>query len=110
MSAPIALSVFLSHVDHLTGTNGDGLVELAQLVEQAGADQIVLSEHVVLASEIEAAAVDAPLNAGLETAVQVNHISSHFEPLKIDTSLPTGPASLLSDAEKADLVEYLKSL
>jgi probable F420-dependent oxidoreductase len=52
--APVALSVFLSHVDHLTGPNGDGLVELAQLVEDAGADQIVLSEHVVLASEIEA--------------------------------------------------------
>jgi probable F420-dependent oxidoreductase len=54
MAAPIALSVFLSHVDHLTGPNGDGLVELAQVVEDAGADQIVLSEHVVLASEIEA--------------------------------------------------------
>jgi probable F420-dependent oxidoreductase len=52
--APIRLAIFLSHVDHLTGPNGDGLVELAQLVEQAGADQIVLSEHVVLASEVEA--------------------------------------------------------
>jgi probable F420-dependent oxidoreductase len=51
---PIRLAVFLSHVDHLTGPNGDGLVELARLVEDAGADQIVLSEHVVLASVIEA--------------------------------------------------------
>jgi probable F420-dependent oxidoreductase len=54
MTRPVTLSVFLSHVDHLTGTNGDGLVDLAKLVEEAGADQIVLSEHVVLAQEIEA--------------------------------------------------------
>jgi probable F420-dependent oxidoreductase len=54
MTGPVTLSVFLSHVDHLTGPNGDGLVELARLVEDAGADQIVLSEHVVLAQEIEA--------------------------------------------------------
>jgi hypothetical protein len=30
----------------------------------------------------------------------VNHIDSHFAPLKIDTSLAGGPRSLLSDAEK----------
>ena len=56
-SAPprrVQLSVFCSHVDDLTGPNGQGLVELARIVENAGADQIVLSEHVVLASEIEA--------------------------------------------------------
>jgi probable F420-dependent oxidoreductase len=56
-SAPprrVQLSVFCSHVDDLTGPNGRGLVDLARIVENAGADQIVLSEHVVLASEIEA--------------------------------------------------------
>jgi probable F420-dependent oxidoreductase len=50
----VQLSVFCSHVDDLTGPNGQGLVELARVVEESGADQIVLSEHVVLASEIEA--------------------------------------------------------
>jgi hypothetical protein len=34
-------------------------------------------------------------NAGLSTAVQINHIDSHFEPLRIDTSLEP-PASLLN--------------
>ncbi|MEN8183272.1 MAG: hypothetical protein ABFS46_12140 [Myxococcota bacterium] len=52
-------------------------------------------------AELDAAAIDNPLNRGLDTVVQVNHIDSHFEPLKIDTSLPDGPRSLLSDAEKA---------
>ncbi len=33
-------------------------------------------------------------NAGLTTAVQINHIDSHFEPLRIDTSLEP-PASVL---------------
>ena len=34
-------------------------------------------------------------NAGLTTAVQINHIDSHFEPLRIDTSLEP-PASVLN--------------
>jgi probable F420-dependent oxidoreductase len=51
---PIQLAVFCSHVEELMGPNGQGLVELARLVEDAGADQIVLSEHVVLAADIEA--------------------------------------------------------
>jgi hypothetical protein len=67
----------------------------------AGDDFPSKGSYTLTPAEIEAAAVDAPLNGGLETTVQVNHISSHFEPLKIDTSLPSGPASLLSDAEKA---------
>jgi hypothetical protein len=69
----------------------------------AGQDFPSLGNYTLTPAEIEAAAVDEPLNAGLETAVQVNHISSHFEPLKIDTSLPGGPASLLSDVEKQKL-------
>lgn len=50
----LKLAVFCSHVDELAGANGEGLVELARLVEEAGADQIVLSEHVVLAASVEA--------------------------------------------------------
>jgi hypothetical protein len=44
--------------------------------------------------EIEALALSDPHNAGLETVVQINHIDSHFSPLKIDTSL-VPPVSLL---------------
>jgi hypothetical protein len=51
-------------------------------------------------AEIEAAVLNDPVNAGLDPVVQINHITSHFEPLKIDTSLVGGPASLLTDAEK----------
>jgi hypothetical protein len=69
----------------------------------AGQDFPSLGNYTLTPAEIEAAAVDEPLNAGLETTVQVNHISSHFEPLKIDTSLPGGPASLLSELEKQKL-------
>jgi probable F420-dependent oxidoreductase len=50
----VKLSVFCSHVDAFAGADAQGLVELAVAVEAAGADQIVLSEHVVLAAEIEA--------------------------------------------------------
>jgi len=49
-------------------------------------------------AEIEAAAVSKPQNAGLETVVQINHISSHFDPLKINTSL-TPPASQMGPGE-----------
>lgn len=65
-----------------------------------GQDFPSLGSYTLTPAEIEAAAVNHPLNADLETTVQINHISSHFEPLKINTSLPSGPASLLSDAEK----------
>jgi probable F420-dependent oxidoreductase len=50
----IRLAVFCSHVDELVGTDGRNLVTLAERIEKAGADQIVLSEHVVLAERIEA--------------------------------------------------------
>jgi probable F420-dependent oxidoreductase len=45
--------MFSSHVERMVGARGERLVELAVLIEQAGADQIVFSEHVVLASNIE---------------------------------------------------------
>jgi hypothetical protein len=37
-------------------------------------------------AEIHAAVLSDPANAGLETVVHVNHINSHFDPLRIDTS------------------------
>jgi hypothetical protein len=45
-------------------------------------------------AQIHAAAVGKPQNAGKETVVHVNHIDSHFDPLRIDTS-QTPPASVL---------------
>jgi hypothetical protein len=49
-------------------------------------------------AQIEAAAEGKPQNAGLETVMQVNHIDSHFFPLKINTSL-TPPASQMAASE-----------
>ena len=51
-------------------------------------------------AQIEAAAMSKPQNAGLETVVQINHIDSHFSPLKINTSL-TPPASQMGATEPA---------
>jgi hypothetical protein len=65
-----------------------------------GEDFPALGNFTLKPSEIDAAAVNAPANAGLGTVVQANHIGSHFSPLKIDTSLAAGPASLLSDVDK----------
>ena len=45
-------------------------------------------------AQIEAAAIGKPQNAGKETVVQINHIDSHFDPLRIDTS-QTPPTSVL---------------
>ncbi len=50
----IRLSVFISHVDAIVGDDPAALVDLAVALEDAGADQVVLSEHVVLAGTIEA--------------------------------------------------------
>jgi hypothetical protein len=41
-----------------------------------------------------------PLNTSPSVAVQINHIGSHFSPLKIDTSVEP-PTSFLSPAERA---------
>lgn len=65
-----------------------------------GMDFPSFGHFVLTPAEIEAAVLGDPVNAGLDPVVQINHITSHFEPLKIDTSLPGGPASLLTDAEK----------
>lgn len=47
------LAVFLSHVDHLIEGRNGRLVEMGLIAEQAGADQVVFSEHVALAQVIE---------------------------------------------------------
>jgi hypothetical protein len=49
-------------------------------------------------AQIEAAAVGKPQNVGKETMLQVNHIDSHFNPLRINTAL-TPPASVLNPAD-----------
>jgi hypothetical protein len=46
-------------------------------------------------AQIYAAAVNKPQNTEMETVVQVNHIGSHFNPLRINTAL-TPPASVLN--------------
>jgi probable F420-dependent oxidoreductase len=50
----VTLSIFISHVDAIVGDDAAALIDLAVALEDAGADQLVLSEHVVLAGEIEA--------------------------------------------------------
>ncbi len=51
-------------------------------------------------AEIHAAAVSAPFNPTPNVAVQINHISSHFEPLRIDSAL-TPPQSVMTPAQQA---------
>jgi len=47
-------------------------------------------------AQVEAAALAKPQNAGLETVVQINHIGSHFSPLRIDTGVEP-PQSFVPD-------------
>ena len=58
----------------------------------AGEDFPSYGNYNLSPAQIEAAAMGKPQNAGLETVVQINHINSHFTPLRIDTSL-TPPQS-----------------
>lgn len=51
-------------------------------------------------AEIAAEVANDPHNVGLETVMQVNHIDSHFDPLKIDTAA-VPPRSFLGPAEPA---------
>jgi hypothetical protein len=60
-----------------------------------GEDFPSFGNYILSPVEIEALALLDPQNAGLETVVQINHIDSHFSPLKIDTSL-VPPASVLA--------------
>ena len=67
-----------------------------------GEDFPSFGNYILSPAEIEALALSDPQNAGLETVVQINHIDSHFSPLKIDTSL-VPPASLLAAGDAAGL-------
>lgn len=55
-------------------------------------------------AQIEAAILSKPQNAGKETVVHINHIDSHFDPLRIDTS-QTPPQSVL-DGNAFDINGY----
>ena len=50
--AAAELSIFLSHLDHVLEGRNARLLEIARTAEDEGADQVVLSEHVALASVI----------------------------------------------------------
>jgi hypothetical protein len=50
-------------------------------------------------AQIHAAVLTDPINTSPEVAVQINHIGSHFSPLKIDSAL-IPPQSLLTPAEQ----------
>ena len=60
-----------------------------------GADFPSLGSYGLTPAQIEAEAKGKPQNAGLGTVVQINHIDSHFEPLRIDTA-QTPPRSNLA--------------
>jgi hypothetical protein len=61
-----------------------------------GMDFPVHGYHPLTPAQIEAAALGKPQNAGLETVVQINHIGSHFSPLRIDTGVEP-PQSFIPD-------------
>ena len=53
MSTRPLLAIFLSHLDHIIEGRNARLIDIARMAEQAGADQVVFSEHVALAEKIE---------------------------------------------------------
>ncbi|MCL4686013.1 hypothetical protein KJ059_14820 [Myxococcota bacterium] len=61
-----------------------------------GEDFPSFGHYVRTPAQIEAEALGKPQNAGLETVVQINHIGSHFSPLRIDTGVEP-PQSFLPD-------------
>ncbi len=67
-------------------------------VAPAGMDFPSLGNWNLTPAQIESLVLTDPDNAGLSTVVQINHIDSHYDPLKIDTAL-TPPASQLGPGE-----------
>ena len=61
-----------------------------------GTDFPSLGSYGLTPAQIEAAAKGKPQNAGLGTVVQINHIDSHFDPLRIDTAV-TPPRSFITN-------------
>jgi probable F420-dependent oxidoreductase len=53
LSARPRLSIFMSHLDHVICGRNARLVDIARMVEDTGAYQVVFSEHVALAEKIE---------------------------------------------------------
>jgi hypothetical protein len=60
-----------------------------------GADFPSLGSYALSPAQVDAAAKGKAQNAALPTVVQINHIDSHFAPLRIDTAL-TPPRSNLA--------------
>lgn len=92
-------------MEAVTGARGERLVELARVIEAAGADQIVLSEHVVLAREIEAhgpggAAFPFPSDHNYpEPLVTLAAVAGATTRLRLATGIliaPMRPATLLA--------------
>lgn len=63
--------------------------------EPPGQDFPSNGNYILTPAQIEALVLGDPDNASLGTVVQINHIGSHFSPLKIDTSL-VPPASVMA--------------
>ncbi len=61
-----------------------------------GMDFPSLGSYGLTPAQIEAAAKGKAQNAGLGTVVQINHIDSHFDPLRIDTGV-TPPRSFITN-------------
>jgi hypothetical protein len=69
-----------------------------------GQDFPSLGNFCLSPAEIEAEILGDPDNAGLDTVVQINHISSHFDPLRINTALmpPASHPTLQPQAFRLD--------
>ena len=68
--------------------------------DTAGTDFPSFGNYTASPAEIEALVIDDPINTSPEVAVQINHIGSHFSPLKIDTAA-VPPSSFLSAEDLA---------
>ena len=99
----VTVSMFCSHVEPIVGARGERLVELATLMEQAGADQIVFSEHVVLGPDLEmhgGAAFPFPVDHNYpEPLIALAAIAGATRRLRLSTGIliaPMRPAVLLA--------------
>ena len=103
MALGVTLSMFCSHVETIVGSRGERLVELATLMEQAGADQIVFSEHVVLSPDLEMHG-GAPFPFAVdhnypEPLIMLSAIAGATRRLRLSTGIviaPMRPAVLLA--------------
>lgn len=68
------------------------------LAAEPGRDFKAYGAYTATPQEIEELAVNGPLSTP-DTVIQINHIDSHFDPLRIDTGL-VPPQSFISPADK----------